>query len=141
MLQSMWSQSCTWLSDWTKTDSQLLSFLPFCWQQSKSTNFSSSNEAFYDPTLPTRFLWPKLQHKEGWTPKNWCFWVMMLEKTLEVPWTARILASLTQQTWVWANSGRQWRTGKPVLLQPMGVRKGWTQLSNWITMLQQHHSL
>ena len=23
------------------------------------------------------------------------------------------IASLTQQTWVWENSGRQWRTGKP----------------------------
>ena len=24
-------------------------------------------------------------HKEGWTPKNWCFWTMVLEKTLESP--------------------------------------------------------
>ena len=22
-------------------------------------------------------------HKEGWAPKNWCFWTAMLEKTLE----------------------------------------------------------
>ena len=28
--------------------------------------------------------------KEGWAPKNSCFWTMVLEKTLErVPWTAR----------------------------------------------------
>ena len=27
----------------------------------------------------------KLDHKEGWTPKNWCFWIMMLEKDLESP--------------------------------------------------------
>ena len=32
----------------------------FCWQQSKSTNFSSSNEDFYDPTLSTRFIWHML---------------------------------------------------------------------------------
>ena len=22
-------------------------------------------------------------HKEGWVPKSWCFWTMVLEKTLE----------------------------------------------------------
>ena len=32
-----------------------------------------------------------------------------------VVWTA----SPTQLTWVWANSGRQWRTGKPGVLQSM----------------------
>ena len=27
----------------------------------------------------------ELDHKEGWAPKNWCFWTVMLEKTLESP--------------------------------------------------------
>ena len=27
----------------------------------------------------------ELEHKEGWTPKNWCFWIMVVEKTLESP--------------------------------------------------------
>ena len=26
-----------------------------------------------------------LSHKEKWVPKNWCFWTMLLEKTLESP--------------------------------------------------------
>ena len=26
-----------------------------------------------------------LDHKEGWTPKNWCFWIVVLEKTLASP--------------------------------------------------------
>ena len=26
-----------------------------------------------------------LDHKEGWGPKNWCFWTVVLEKTLESP--------------------------------------------------------
>ena len=26
-----------------------------------------------------------LDHKEGWAPKNWCFWTVVLEKTLECP--------------------------------------------------------
>ena len=29
-------------------------------------------------------MW-ELDHKEGWVPKNWCFWVVVLEKTLESP--------------------------------------------------------
>ena len=27
----------------------------------------------------------ELDHKEGWVPKNWCFQIVLLEKTLESP--------------------------------------------------------
>ena len=27
----------------------------------------------------------ELDHKEGWAPKNWCFWIVVLEKTLKSP--------------------------------------------------------
>ena len=43
------------------------------------------------------------------------------------------MASPTQQTWLWANSGKEWRTGKPCVLQPMGSQKSQTQLSDWTT--------
>ena len=33
-------------------------------------------------------MW-ELDHTEVWEPKIWCFWTVMLEKTLESPWTAR----------------------------------------------------
>ena len=26
-----------------------------------------------------------LDHEEGWAQKNWCFWTVMLEETLEIP--------------------------------------------------------
>ena len=26
-----------------------------------------------------------MDHKEGWVPKNWCFWTVVLDKTLESP--------------------------------------------------------
>ena len=29
-------------------------------------------------------MW-ELGHKEDWAPKNWCFWAVVLEKTLESP--------------------------------------------------------
>ena len=28
------------------------------------------------------WLW-ELDYKKGWVPKNWCFWIVLLEKTLE----------------------------------------------------------
>ena len=33
-------------------------------------------------------MW-ELDYKESWAPKNWCFWTVMLEKTLESPLYAR----------------------------------------------------
>ena len=41
------------------------------------------------------------------------------------------MASLTQWTWVWANSRRQWRTGSLVCCSSWG--HSWTQLSDWTT--------
>ena len=31
----------------------------------------------------------ELDHKEGWALKNFCFWTVVWEKTLEISWTAR----------------------------------------------------
>ena len=39
---------------------------------SKGCGFSSSHA----------WMW-ELDYKESWTPKNWCFWSVVLEKTLE----------------------------------------------------------
>ena len=41
---------------------------------SQSYGFSNSHE----------WMW-ELDHKEGWAPNNWCFWTVVLEKTLESP--------------------------------------------------------
>ena len=34
------------------------------------------------------WMW-ELDYKESWALKNWCFWIVVLEKTLESLWTAR----------------------------------------------------
>ena len=39
---------------------------------------SSQNYGFSGSHI---WMWA-LDHKEGWTPKNWCFWTVVLEKTL-----------------------------------------------------------
>ena len=40
--------------------------------------------------LPSSHVWMwDLDYKESWALKNWCFWTVVLEKTLESPLTAR----------------------------------------------------
>ena len=46
------------------------------------------------------------------------------------------MASLTQWTWVWASSGSWWWTGKPCMLQSMGLQSqtrliDWTELNSF----------
>ena len=48
--------------------------------------------------------------------------------TKDMKWSQR---SWSQQTWVWANSGRRWRTGQPGVLQFMGLQKSDT--TEWTT--------
>ena len=42
-------------------------------------------------------MW-ELDHKEGWTPKNWCFWTLLLEKTLESLQSCLTLCNLMNRT-------------------------------------------
>ena len=46
---------------------------------SQSYSFSSSHV----------WMW-KMDHKVGWALKNWCFWTLVLEKTLESPLDCKI---------------------------------------------------
>ena len=34
------------------------------------------------------WMW-EFDYKESWVPKDWCLWNVVLEKTLESPWTAK----------------------------------------------------
>ena len=42
---------------------------------------SSQNYGFSSSLV---WMW-ELEHKESWAPKNWCFWTVVLEKTVESP--------------------------------------------------------
>ena len=136
------------------------------------------------------WMW-QLDYKESWVLNDWCFWTVVLEKTLESPldwrrsnqstlkeispeysleglmlklklqyfdhlmrrtdWFEKTLmlgkiegrrrrgwdgwmASLTQWTWVWVNSGNWWWTGKPSMLQSIGLQRvqhDWAPELNW----------
>ena len=45
----------------------------------------------------------ELDHKEGWMPKNWCFWTVVLEKTLESPLDCKEITPVNpkeNQSWI-----------------------------------------
>ena len=41
-------------------------------------------------------MW-ELDHKESWVPKNWCFWTVVLENTLESPLDCKIQPSILKE--------------------------------------------
>ena len=148
-------------------------------------------------------IWIWVLHcEESWGLKCWCFWTVVLEKTLESPldckeiqpvhrkgdqswvfigrtdveaetptlghliWRVNSLEKTLMleknwrqeqkgmrewddwMPWVWANSGRWWRTGKPGMLQSMGSQRvghdwateQWQQVPN-ILILQKRCTL
>ena len=45
----------------------------------------------------------ELDHKEGWGPRNWCFWAVVLEKTLESPLDCKEIKPVNSkgsQSWI-----------------------------------------
>ena len=57
----------------------------------------------------------------------WTFLKVLL-RLIVLPW----MVSLTQWTWVWINSGSWWWTGRPGMLQSMGLQ---TVGHDWVTEL------
>ena len=85
---------------------------------SQSYGFSSSHV----------WMW-ELDHKESWVVKNWCFWTVVLEKTLESPLDCKEIQPVHpkgNQSWVfigktdveaetpifWPPDMKNWLTGK-----------------------------
>ena len=51
-------------------------------------------------------MW-ELDHKEGWVLKNWCLWIVVLEKTLESPLVCKEIKpvnSKRNQSWIFIES-------------------------------------
>ena len=91
-----------------------------------------------DITLPTKvhlvkamvffsshvWMW-ELDHKEGCTLKNWCFWTVMLEKTLESPLDYKEIQPVhpkRNQSWIFI--GRTDAEAHTPILWPLDV-KNW----------------
>ena len=52
----------------------------------KSRDITDKGPSSQSYGFPRSHVWMwELDRKEGWAPKNWCFWTVVLEKTLESP--------------------------------------------------------
>ena len=55
-------------------------------------------------SFSSSYIWMReLDYKESWAPKNWCFWTVVLEKTLESPLDYKEIQSVHpkgDQSWV-----------------------------------------
>ena len=88
------------------------------------TNKGLSNES-NDFSSSHVWMW-ELDHKEGWAPKNWCFWTVELEKTLESPLDSKEIKPVNpkgNESWIF--SGRtDAKAETPMLWSP--------DVKNWL---------
>ena len=81
---------------------------------SQSYGFSSSHV----------WVW-ELDHKESWAPKNWCFWTVVLENTLESPLDCREIQPVHPKgNHSWIFTGRTEAEAEAPILWPPDV-KSW----------------
>ena len=65
------------------------------------------------------WMW-ELDYKEDWAPKNWCFWTVVLDKTLETPLDCREIKPVNpkgNQPWIFVGRSDA-KTEAPVLWPP-----------------------
>ena len=70
------------------------------------------------------WLW-ELDYKKSWVPKNWCFWTLVLEKTLESPLDCKEIKPVNRkgsQSWIFI--GRTNAEAEAPILWPPDV-KNW----------------
>ena len=98
----------------TNLDSILKSTFGNKGQSSQGYGFSSSHV----------WMW-ELDCKESWVPKNWCFWTVVFEKTLESPFDCKEIQPVHpkgDQSWVFI--GRTDSEGETPILWPPDA-KNW----------------
>ena len=98
----------------------------------------------------------ELDYKESWAPKNWCFWTVALEKTLESPLNCKEIHQVHSegdQSWIfigrtdaeagavilWPPDTKNWLIGKDP-----GGGKDWRQEEKGVTedeMVRWYHQL
>ena len=66
----------------------------------------------------------ELDYKENWAPKNWCFWTVVLEKTLESPLDCKEIQPVHRkgnQSWIFI--GRTDAEAETPILWPPDAKK------------------
>ena len=95
------------------------------------------------------WMW-ELDYKESWEPKNWCFWTVVLEKTLESPLDCKEIQPVHpkgDQSWVFfgrtcaetetpiclPGDMKSWLVGKTLMLgKTEGGRRRGRQRMRWL---------
>ena len=80
---------------------------------SQSYGFSSSHV----------WMW-ELDYKESWEPNNWCFWTVVLEKTLESLLNSKEIQPVHPNDQSWVSTGRTDAEAKTPILWPPDA-KSW----------------
>ena len=117
---------------------------------SRSYGFSSSHVRMQE-----------LDHEESWAPENWCFHLVVLEKTLESPLNSKEIKPVNSkgnQSWIfigrtdaeaeaapilWPSNMKSWLTGKdPDVGKDWGQEKEMTEdeMFGWHHRLNRHES-
>ena len=90
------------------------------------------------------WMW-ELDHKESWALKNWCFWTVLLEKTLESPLDCKEIQPVHpkgDQSWVFIGRTDA-ETETPIFWDP-DPGKNWKQEEKGMTedeIVGWHHRL
>ena len=67
----------------------------------------------------------ELNYKESWMQKNWCFWPVVLEKTLESPLDWKEIQPVNPKgDWSWVFNGMTDAVGETLIFWPSDV-KSW----------------
>ena len=113
------------LAPWKKSCDQPRQYIKK--QRHYFSNKGPSSQS-YDFSSSHVWMW-ELDYKESWAPKNWCFWTVVLEKTLESPLDCKGIQPIypkENQSWIfigrtdaeaetpilWPPDAKNWLIGK-----------------------------
>ena len=123
MLQVVCAHACMCVSMWIQVRFHLCEELRErrgnckLWDRQQSLDSPSSQG--YGFSSGHVWMW-ELAYKESWVPKNWCFWTVVLEKTLESPLDCKEIQSVHpkgDQSWIFTRKTDA-EAETPVLLPP-----------------------
>ena len=75
---------------------------------------SSQSYGFFSSRV---WMW-ELDYKESWAPNNWCFWTVVLEKTLESPLDCKEIQPVHKGEQSWVFIGRTDTEAETPILWP-----------------------
>ena len=95
-------------------------------KQKQRYNFADKSPSSQSYGFSSNHLWMwELDYNENWVPKNWCFWTVVLEKTLENPLDCKEIKPVNpkgNQFWIFI--GRTDAEAEAPILWPLNMKNG-----------------